>query len=293
MNDRRRTLLIGLFAIMVVMTVGDYAYRNYYETPLEAALERRDRLTQQVVEQRQQLKQLSKRQHRLNMLKKASLPEDAETARTLYLGWLNELAQYVDLLGRQVDSNPPRSYEGYRILPFSLRGRVTLEQLTALLYQFYEAPYLHHIRTITVTPVAGTRLLSLNLTVEAISLDGSVAEGSLPPGQSDQLASDRLTDYRVIAQRNVFSASGGVQAERFTTLTAIVEVDEYRQAWFNNALDDEVYKLSEGDSLRVGAVRGVVEQIMVRDLILAVGEQRWLLTIDDRLTDATALPPER
>lgn len=293
MSDRRRTLLIGVFGVMVVMTVGDYAFRNYYEQPLEAAVQRKDRLTEEIAEKRAELKQLAKRQHRLDLLKEASLPAEAETARTQYLGWLNELAQYVDLLGRQVDSNPPRSYEGYRILPFSLRGRVTLEQLTTLLYQFYEAPYLHHIRTITVTPVAGTRLLSLNLAVEAISLDGGVAETTLPEGKSDQLASDRLADYRVIAQRNVFSASGGVQAERFTTLTAIVESDGYRQAWFNNALDDEIYRLSEGDALRVGAVRGQIERITVKDVILSVGEDRWLLTIDDRLTDATALPPER
>ena len=292
MNDKRRRLLLGVFAGMVVLTIGDFAWREFYEAPVNAADAKKERLAREILEAKQQYKRFAKQKNRLQKLRNASLPADTETARTLYLGWLNELAEDVQLAGKQVDSNPPRFYEGYRILPFSLRCRGTLDQVTTLLYAFYKAPHLHHVRTMTLTPVAGTRMLSINLAIEAVSINGRTAEKGLAEGDSNRLASNNLADYRPIVTRNVFSESGGLPAEQYTTLTAVVEANGYQQAWFTNALEGKTYKVSQGDRLRVGSIEGRVERITVRDLILVVDGQRWLLTIDDRLPDAVALPPE-
>jgi len=292
MSDKRRNILLGAFAIMVVLTIGDQLWKSLYQQPINTARRKTERLTRDVLEARQMLKRYTKQQTRLIRLRNGSLPNDVEAARTLYQGWLNDLTERIDLEQRRVDSNPPRVYLGYRVLPFSLRCHGTLEQLTFLLYEFYRAPFLHHIRTMTITPVAGTRQLSLNFALESLSIDDSPTTGALPSGQSDQLASNDLRDYQSIVRRNVFSASGGVEAAQFTILTGIVTVDGYPQAWFTNSLEDDIQKVSAGDTIRVGGVECAVERMTLRDLILVIDDQRWLLTINDRVADAIALPPE-
>jgi hypothetical protein len=253
MSPERQRLLLGGFAAMATLTVGDYAWRNWYEAPLQAATQRVERLTEELGEAKQNLRKIKQDQNRLAKLRPLSLPDDIEAARTLYQGWLTEVAERIELEGQRIDSNPPRAQEGFRILPFSLRGSGSLEQLTALLFEFYRAPYLHHIRTLTVTPVAGTRQLSINLAIEALALDGAQRAEEPPAGANPQLASDALETYQSIARRNFFSASGGVEAAAYTTLTAIVEVDGYPEAWFTNLLEDEVVKVRMGDRFRVGA----------------------------------------
>lgn len=292
MSDKRRTILLGSLAIMVVLTFGDQLWKSLYERPLGTARRNTERLTGEVQQARQTLKRFTKQQTRLKRLRSASLPNDVEAARTLYQGWLNELAERIDLEGRRVDSKPPRVYLGYRVLPFSLRCEGTLEQLTSLLYEFYQAPFLHHIRTMTITPIAGTRQLSLNFALESLSIDESPSTDALPSGKSDQLASDELRDYQSIVRRNMFSASGGVQAAQFTILTGIVAVDGSPQAWFTNSLEDDVQKVRAGGTIRVGGLECTVERMTRRDLILVIDDSRWLLTINERVADAIALPPE-
>lgn len=292
MSPERQRLLLGGFAAMATLTVGDFAWRNWYEVPLQAATQRVERLTEELGEAKQNLRKIKQDQNRLAKLRPLSLPDDVEAARTLYQGWLTEVAERIELEGQRIDSNPPRTQEGFRILPFSLRGSGSLEQLTALLFEFYRAPYLHHIRTLTVTPVAGTRQLSVNLAIEALALDGAQRAEEPPPGANPQLASDALETYQSIARRNFFSASGGVEAAAYTTLTAIVEVDGYPEAWFTNLLEDEVVKVRMGDRFRVGALECEVERLDLRDAVLVIDGERWLLTINDRLADAAALPPE-
>ena len=75
-------------------------------------------------------------------------------------------------------------------------------------------------------------------------------------------------------------------------LTGIVAVDGFREAWFSSSLEDDVQKVRVGGTLRVGGLECAVEQMTLRDLILVIDNERWLLTINDRVADAIALPPE-
>ena len=291
MENRQKYLLLA-FGAMVVLTVGDRLWTSMYARPLEVAERSVTQLTAEIEEGKLRLRRAKRDSARLDQLREVSLPEDVEAARTFYQGWLTDAADAVEFDGVRVDSNPPKTYDGYRLLPFSLRCSGTLEQLTAWLYDFYQAPIMHHIGTLTITPVAGSRRLSLNLAIEALAVDGTENRETLPPGASDQLADGQLDAYDPIVRRNFFSASGGVAATAYTALTAIVSVDQFPEAWFTNLLEDKVVQVRVGERFRVGVLDCQVEQISVRDVILVVDDQRWLLTIDDRLADAIALPPE-
>ena len=111
-------------------------------------------------------------------------------------------------------------------------------------------------------------------------------------GTSDVLASSRLEDYGAIAGRNFFSARGGAAATEHTELTAVVWVDGTGQAWVTNRLDDTLHKTRAGDELHIGTFHGLVAEIAEKDVVLESEGQRWLLSIQDRLADAIALPPE-
>ena len=56
---------------------------------------------------------------------------------------------------------------------------------------------------------------------------------------------------------------------------------------------DTVLKLRKGDVLEVGQFKGTLVDIADADVILESDGERWLMTIGENLTRATALPPER
>lgn len=292
MIERRQKILLGAFATLVLATVGDRVLSSYYFEPVERAERTAAGLTTEVEETRQKVRRAKKDAQRLTQLRNISLPADVEGARTYYQAWLTDLAENIEFAGLRVDSSPPRTFDGYQGLPFSLRCTGNLEKLTALLYEFYRTPMLHHIKSLTITPIASSRELNLSLAIEALLIDGAPAEFDPPDDFKSLLANDGIENYQAVARRNFFSTSGGVEAAAYTALTAIVAVNDAPQAWFTNLLEGQVEKVAVGDRFRVGALDCQVEEITVRDVVLAVDGQRWLLTIDERVADALALPPE-
>ncbi|MCA9259272.1 MAG: hypothetical protein KDA61_08740 [Planctomycetales bacterium] len=291
--ESRQRLLVFVFGAMVLVAVGDRLWQTGYVEPLLAAQNRASKLRKDLTEVRRQIKKAEKDQQRLQQLTERSLPADVEAARTLYQEWLTDVAERIELRSLRVDSNAPRANPGFRTIPFSLRGAGSLEQITSLLFEFYRAPMIHHLESLSIVPVANSRDLNLNLAIEAVIVDGVKREDALPQGQSELLANDQNESYRAIARRNIFSASGGVEAAGYMALTAIVAVDGYPQAWFTDLLAGDVVKVGVGESFRAGALECRVAEITLRDLIFEVEGQRWLMTVDDRLVDAVALPPEQ
>jgi hypothetical protein len=144
---------------------------------------------------------------RLKELQARSLPADAEVARSLYTAWLLDLAE------KQVKLTSPLVTPGvvtptrnsYRRLAFTVSGRGTLEQLTRLLCAFYDAGYLHQIRSLGVKQVPESRLLEISLAVEALVLDGAAPASELAAVKSQQFAKQPIDEtVQKILNRNVF-----------------------------------------------------------------------------------------
>jgi hypothetical protein len=163
----------------------------------------------------QVLKQLTKYESR-------SLPGNVEIARSLYQAWLVELVEEVRMLNPSVKSGDPVARRGlYHTLLFSVRAHGTLEQLKNVLFAFYQTDLLHQIRALSIASVSKESQLELTLTIEALVLGQGAAGGSDGDEQtileefrrrsgrvSDRLEFQRLEDYELIVQRNLFDAAG-------------------------------------------------------------------------------------
>lgn len=78
----------------------------------------------------------------------------------------------------------------YRPVLFEVRGRASLAALTKVLHEFKKTPLLHKIRTMHIEPVdkqKGSGDLRVNMTIEAIIVQGAGKKPSNPAGIDDNL----------------------------------------------------------------------------------------------------------
>ncbi|MBN1855174.1 MAG: hypothetical protein JW829_20755 [Pirellulales bacterium] len=278
--------------MMIVIFVVNQLWSNFVGGPLEYQDRLQNRLLDQIQSTKNKINRDKRAQRRLGTWRDRSLPADVQAARTLYQGWLHELTERVGLEKRFVDSGTPISGKGYQILPFTVRGIGSMDQFTHLLFDFYQAPHLHRIRTMAIVPIAGGSRLDLSLAIDALVVNGCRQRDQLPTGRADVLAANDLLAYRVISDRNLFGQNPQAEIAQHTILTAVVVVDRETEAWFTNQIEGKNLKLRVGDSLQAGWFEGTVVRIDEYDVILESAGQRWLLTKGDCLTDAVALPPE-
>jgi len=293
LNDRRKKLVLGVLLSLFGLFSAGQLWTRLVAEPGKEAVAKENGLKERIRKTKLQVKLAKQHVKQLREWRARSLPTDVQSARTLYQGWLNQLVESTGLEQRVFDSGSPVSRPGLLVLPFSVRGTGSMEQLTELLYQFYKAPHLHRIRTLSITPVASGSRLSLSLAIEALIVEGCERTDQLAEGNSTALASEQLSDYRVLIERNLIGQGPKAGFVEMTELTAVLRIDDIWEAWFMNRIDDRLEKLRVGGRLQSGWFDAVVVEIDGDDVILDDGNQWWLLSRGDRLADATALPPER
>jgi len=229
----------------------------------------------------------------LEVYKALSLPSNAEVARSLYQAWLLKLVERAKLANPNVDSGEPANRKGgYKVLTYSIRGKGSLEQLTKFLFEFYGAAHLHQIRSLTIMPLQGQDQLDLALSIEALVLPSADRKDELSTKESHRLVYDDLDDYRVIVQRNLFGVGGSADASDNTYLTSVNYVNGQPEVWFSVRTTDSLMRLHKGDALEVGTFKGTVADVFDNDVVLEADGERWLITVGECLTHASALPPE-
>jgi len=233
-------ILISVCVVMVVALAMTFLLVSGQGSSLDKLRADRDKLLEQVEDKKKKAARGETVADLLADCRKRSLPADLKVASALYHNWLSRLVvDQVGLEGHNVTPNAKRPQPGvYTVLPFTVQGRGTLDQLTRLLYQFYSAGHLHKIRNLTVTPVPDTDQFELKIDVEALAVVGADRRDSLCTEPSPRLASSSLTldDYRqAIVRRKMeklpgsgeyrYKNSGGL----FATFTpARLEVDSDR-----------------------------------------------------------------
>jgi len=292
MSERNKKLALGALVLLFGLLAADRLWSRLVDEPRQTAMKKHEKLVKAVRQTKLKVKMAQQEIRPLQQLRARSLPVDVQSARTLYQGWLHRLVDSAGLEQRMVDSGAPVKRAGLLVLPFTVRGTGTMEQLTKLLYQFYQAPHLHRIRTLSIAPIASGTRLNLSFAIEALMVEGCKRTDRLAEGVGAALASSQLSDYRVLAERNLFGQGPRVGVAELTELTAVLTVDGVPEAWFMNRIEDRLRKLREGDRLQAGWFDGMVVEIVGDDVILDDGNGRWLLTRGDRLADAVALPPE-
>ena len=293
MNKHRKKLLMGVLGLIAVFYIGDWLIENLLEGPLEARRVAQVRMEKDIEKQKETLARARRAGKQLSVWEAQSLPSNTEVAGSTYQVWLLQVIQRAGLAAQGVNSSEPVTRKDiYSLLSFSARAHGTLEQLTRFLFEFYRAGHLHQIRSLAITPIQKTGELDLTITVEAMVLPSTERVKEFTTQTSDRLASDNLDDYMSIVKRNFFDVGGGLDPTDQTVLTTVTYVNDEPEVWFSLRGTDEMLKLKKGDRLEIGQFSGTLSEIEDGDVIIESDGERWLLSIGENLTQATALPPE-
>ncbi len=94
----------------------------------------------------------------------------------------------------------------YRRYAFSLSGSGTIENLSKLLFSFYEKDYLHRITSLRITPVPNVPY-QLNLTMggDVLSLDVASSKQASPDWISPRITKSQEEYTKALTLRNIFS----------------------------------------------------------------------------------------
>lgn len=292
--NRREKIMAGTIGTLAVLYGGNWLYQAKYVEPLSERAADVDRLRGEISKRELDMARFRKANQQFKRWQAQSLASNPEIARSLYQAWLVELVGKAGFITPNVDSSEPVTRKGlYSSLRFSARGRGTPEQLTQFLYDFYRADHLHHIESLSLTPVPRSDELDIALSIEALSLPDGERKDRLSTRTSERLASEQLADYRAIVDRNLFGIGGGdLDAADFAYLTAITEVDGQPEAWFTLRASGELLKLRSGQAFKIGALSGNVVEITQSDVVLDCEDERWLVGMGESLIQASTLPPE-
>ena len=298
MQRREKILAIavaGLFALVAVRWVyGKYA------AAVALREERVAKLEGEIAMKKAHAASAERTAKDLAELEERALPTDRELARTLYQNWLLEQVVAAALKDATVTST--RGFtrgEAYYLLPFNVRARGGLKELSRLLYAFYSAPHLHQVRRLGIKPIEGSGDLEISLVVEALALPRADRDDALSTAPSDRLPSFDKAGYGLIAQRNLFAAYQAPRPEpppsqpvvnsfndaEHAVVTALLEIQRQPQAWINVRTTGKLLKLGVGDEVHVGEFKGRVTRIGSRGLEFRSEKGSVLVALGDSLAE--------
>ena len=303
MTTSSRNSILFVCLMLFLACYGSYwAFRVFYLKPRQELKNEIAKVSNDIQIGRENLNARSLFFDQYKQFYMRSLPLASNSAQSQYFWWLLESLQYSGFENNTVVVRSPTQLPPGRIdYSFSVQCSGSLTQLSYFLFEFYYAPFLHRITSMTLTPIDGhAEKLTFSLTVDALALrphrqdDIYPMRDQIPSGYFPRLRSNDLTAYQaVIAERNLLqTAKGGIDKADHTILTAILH-GHPTEVWFSIRTDDSTdIKAKLGDSINAGSFSGKVVEIFDQDIVLERGGTRWLMTIGESLKDAFALPPE-
>jgi hypothetical protein len=269
---------------MAVGYFADAAYRRWYEEPLDAAQQRLAQFEKKLHDGKLDVRRQQNRLPELDALQPRSLPLNLDLAVTSYRSWLLQAIEGSGMQQANLDSGAPASVQNlYNRIDFSVRSRGTLSQLTEFLHRFYSTPYLHKIRSLSLTPSAdGT--LDVSLAIETLSIPSLAPDTELMEVATDHQGLLSREAYQTISQRNLFRAGSPPTAD--ITLSAItLDSKQRKQVWLSFLKTGETRILSEGDDLALEGTHLKVTSIAQDQAQFAIDGQPHTVAIGDTLTN--------
>ncbi len=293
MKPTRQHILLAFLLLLGIFQLGDYVLNSMIQAPLEKLRNEREALQEDIEKREKLLSEARVAGKKIERWKKKSLPSDIETARSLYRNWLLEVIREAKLQNATVGSGSPASQYGlYRAMPFDVKARGTLLQLTNALFRFYNSDQLHEIKSLRITPVGNSGQFDISLGIEALIIPGSKRK-SLNTGKAKWLASTDPRDYAIIARDNLFGIGVNNQDPmKMTILSAVTSRNGKPLAWITELITGRVIKVAPQASFETVALSGRVIQIGQDSAIIDSGGQRMKLTIGQSFAQGTIIQPE-
>ena len=297
MPSRNFILIVGL-ALFLVWYVSDWAYRSLYLAPRKQLGDEIKKLADEIKAGRNDCDTKTQFNAYYQGYYARSLPASRNDAQQYSL-WLLELLLYTGFEIENTHVNPSSSPV---LIPFGASYQFNVQctgsfsQLSYFLFEFYYAPFLHRITSMTLSPTEGnTEQLTFVMAINVLALDTRPYQptNQMPTGYISRLASNDLATYKVIANRNLLqTAKGGIDRADYTFLTGMPEFGNQKEVWFSVRTDDSVIKKKLGEPIQSGSFSGRLVEILDHDIVLERNGERWLLTTGESLNQAFALPPE-
>jgi hypothetical protein len=217
MNPRERILASGL-VVVVVLVGGAFLFHRLFLVPLANRDTKIEQFQQEVDEKGERVNQILAEKAKLAKWRGLSLPADVDMARREYENYLTELLRdsgfapaTLTVTAKPVDTKSSPTISGrasgassdaqaaqgggarrgdlpvYTRLAYTVQGRADLAHFVRMLERFYRTPLLHQIKNLTIqrplTPGSQQQGdLDVNMTVEALVVDGAEKRPTLLPG---------------------------------------------------------------------------------------------------------------
>ncbi|MCA9232463.1 MAG: hypothetical protein KDA57_17570 [Planctomycetales bacterium] len=301
MNSREKTLAIGVGALAVLWagTMGVNGFRNAREANYRTL----KNVKKELVLAEEADARGRKAQSRIQDWARQSLPTDLDVAKSLYEDWLREELTASGLyVSELADKSSGSGNKRFQEISFIMNAEGSLAQLSDFLYQFYRAGHLHRISKANLTPTKKGDILSISLSIDALSLQDCKRTDSLTERPSD-LKLPPLEEIRqAIVDRNIFavyqplvspddelliSEQDAVLAQaRFTGMT-------YGQGGWQMAIrmedSGDLLFFRTGDPIEIGRLSGQIAELEGRHAVLILKNQRVLVRLGQYLSQAQPL----
>jgi hypothetical protein len=293
--NKREKILAGLLLCLVVAWGGKKLLERYRDS-VELSENNLQSAREQLFNAQMTLKMGDRSMRQLEKWQDMSLPPNRDVALSLYRAWLLEKTEGAGLKVEDINPNlRTTSSTSFGSIGYIVEARGTLAAVTKFLYEFYRSAQLHQITKLALTSAPGSPELRVSLQVEALVLPGSSHTDSLPDGQSDRLRLAKLDDYeKSITGRDIFKTYTPPRPPRpprvvrtppkppefddaaHAFVTGIVQIGPRLQAWITVRTTGEVLRLYEGDEVEVGELKGKVESISSRMVVVKTEDDKPL-----------------
>jgi hypothetical protein len=292
--------------VLVVAIIGGYglflAVRGLFLGPLEAQVAQISSLTNEISLKEKRVDEIAKASARVAEWEKVSLPGDERDAQSLYNDYLLKLLRDCHFDELTVSPEKTQRVKSLTIIPFIIRGRVTLENLTDFLYRFhaYEPKVLHQVRSLTIGRTdTKSKNLTVTLIVAALALDNAPHRGPLIPEGEDlkklEIDGVPIQTYEAIAKRNIFEPfreppksepeKPQVDAAKFVVFSGCVQAGEEPEAWLYDRLNNKNEFLRAGDDLAIAGIKAKIVSVAASSMILHMDDKEWSLKLGKNLRE--------
>ena len=254
---------------------------------------------------------------RLEQYQARSLPTDPQVAQLEYRAWLIDRVKEAGLDMEDVTLTENRSSgDDYTSLGYSAQASGDLREVTKFLHAFYDSSLLHKLTSLKLIPTRGDEL-SVSFTVEALAVRGAVRKSGMPPEGSGRPALGDADAYLAsIVERDLFTRYTPPRPPRpkpiqkprpvvqkpppkpkfddaaHAYVTALVGLGDRWQAWITVRTTGERLQLTQGDALKVGLLKGKVESVDARQIVVRTDDKLFATPLGSNLREGKELAQE-
>jgi hypothetical protein len=307
--SKREKLLAAAVACLVVALLGRYFYGRYDR----ALTLRQNQLTaaeEQLATAKAALNRGEWAVRQMDRWHARSLPANPEKALSLYKAWLTEKATAAGLAVENIQpAQTARPGGNVTAVGYRMQANGSLASVIGMLYEFYRSPLLQQITLLRLTRPPGASDVQVTFQAEALILKGANATDKLPEGDSKRPKLASLAEYqKSLGERDLVSVFTAPKPPVVKTdppkppefddaeqayFTGFSGIGDSMQAWINVRTTGETLKLSEGDSVKVGALEGQIVSIEPRALVLQTGEKKFRVPLGHSLRKGKELGADK